>query len=110
MRKTNLSAFKRGYKPANNQELKISLLEDVAVALTMGGQMPDKNKDCVLTGNWEGHGECFVLPDLLLIYRMEYDLMMLPLTLTGMHSDLFWKLEIQAAVRKKFCTAVFLCP
>jgi len=90
MRKTNLSAFKRDYKPANNQELKISLLEDVAVALTMGGQMPDKNKGRVLTGNWEGHGEFLVPPSLLLIY-LEDDLLMLPLTRIVTHIDLFRK-------------------
>jgi len=110
MRRINLSVFKRDYKLANNQELKISLLEDVTAALAMGGQMPDKNEGRVLTGSWEGHGEVLVLLGLLLIYRMEDDLLTLPLTLTGTHSDLFWKLEIQAAVRKKFCTAVLLCP
>ncbi len=96
MRKTKLSvvttaAFKRDYKLAIRQGLKISLLEDVVAALAMGEQLPEKNRDHALTGNWEGHRECHILPDWLLIYRIEGDLLILTLTRTGTHSDLFGK-------------------
>ncbi len=96
MRKTKLSvvttaAFKRDYKLAIKRGLKISLLEDVVAALAMGEQLPEKNRDHALTGNWEGHRECHILPDWLLIYRIEGDLLILTLTRTGTHSDLFGK-------------------
>ncbi len=96
MRKTKLSvvttaAFKRDYKLAIKRGLKISLLEDVVAALAMGEHLPEKNRDHALTGNWEGHRECHILPDWLLIYRIEGDLLILTLTRTGTHSELFGK-------------------
>ena len=69
--------------------LKISLLEDVVAALAMGETLPDKNKDHPLTGNWTGHRECHILPDWLLIYRIDGDVLVLTLSRTGTHSDLF---------------------
>ena len=74
-------AMKRG--------LKIELLEEVIVALAMGETLPDKNRDHTLTGNWFGHRECHILPDWLLIYRIEAGVLVLTLTRTGTHSDLF---------------------
>ncbi|MCL1875486.1 MAG: type II toxin-antitoxin system YafQ family toxin [Synergistaceae bacterium] len=31
--------------------------------------LPDKYRDHSLTGNWQGHNECHIRPDLLLIYQ-----------------------------------------
>ena len=53
--------------------------------------LPDKNKDHALTGNWVGHRECHILPDWLLIYRIEDEVLVLTLARTGTHSDLFGK-------------------
>lgn len=94
MRKTKLtvvttSAFKKDYKLMMKRGFKMSLLEDVIAALAMGESLPEKNKDHVLSGKWEGHRECHILPDWLLIYRVEDDLLILTLTRTGTHSDLF---------------------
>lgn len=71
--------------------LKISLLEDVIAKLAMGETLPEKNKDHALSGDWIGFRECHVLPDWLLIYRIENDVLVLTLTRTGTHSDLFGK-------------------
>ena len=71
--------------------LKIELLEEVISTLSMGEALPDKHKDHVLTGNWAGHRECHILPDWLLIYRIEEEVLVLTLTRTGTHSDLFGK-------------------
>ena len=71
--------------------LKISLLEDVIAKLAMGVTLPEKNKDHALSGDWIGFRECHVLPDWLLIYRVENDVLVLTLTRTGTHSDLFGK-------------------
>ena len=96
MRKTKLSVtvtgtFKKDYKLAMKRGLKISLLDDIITALAMGEALPEKNKDHALTGNWTGHRECHILPDWLLIYRIEEDVLVLTLTRTGTHSDLFGK-------------------
>ncbi len=83
--------FKKDFKLAVKRGLKISLLEDIITLLAMGEPLPDRNKDHALTGTWAGHRECHVLPDWLLIYRIEDDVLVLTLTRTGTHSDLFGK-------------------
>ena len=44
--------------------------------------------DYGLTGNYADHRECHVLPDLLLIYRIYKNILILALVNTGTHSDL----------------------
>ncbi|MCI8374105.1 MAG: type II toxin-antitoxin system YafQ family toxin [Lachnospiraceae bacterium] len=83
--------FKKDYKLAIRRGLNIGLLEDVIADLAMGIPLPEKNKDHILSGNWAGHRECHVLPDWLLIYRIDDDVLVLTLSRTGSHSDLFGK-------------------
>ena len=71
--------------------LKISLLEDVVSSLAMGYSLPEKNQDHALSGDWTGHRECHILPDWLLVYRIEDNVLVLTLARTGTHSDLFGK-------------------
>ena len=59
--------------------------------LAMGNTLPPENRDHALTGNWRGHRECHIQPDWLLIYRIEGDVLVLTLSRTGTHSDLFGK-------------------
>lgn len=96
MRKTKYTVktttqFKKDYKLAIKRGLKIELLEDVVATLAMGEPLPEKKKDHALSGNWAGHRECHILPDWLLIYRIEDDVLVLTLARTGTHSDLFGK-------------------
>lgn len=83
--------FKKDYKLAIKRGLKIDLLEQLVASLADGISLPDKNKDHALTGNWIGHRECHILPDWLLVYRIEDDVLVLTLARTGTHSDLFGK-------------------
>lgn len=94
MRKTKLTvkpttAFKKDYKLAIKRGLQIELLETVIETLAMGNALPPENRDHDLTGNWRGHRECHIQPDWLLIYRIEGDVLVLTLSRTGTHSDLF---------------------
>ena len=96
MRKTKLTVkpttqFKKDYKLAMKRRLAMELLDGIIAALAMGETLPEKNKDHALTGNWSGHRECHILPDWLLIYRIEDDVLVLTLSRTGTHSDLFGK-------------------
>lgn len=59
--------------------------------LQKGEPLPERFCDHELTGNFAGHRECHVLPDLLLIYRIYKNLLILELADTGTHSDLFGK-------------------
>ena len=83
--------FRKDYKLAIKRGLKIELLEQIVALLAAGQSLPEKNKDHALTGNWVGHRECQILPDRLLHYRVEDDVLVLTLTRTGTHSDLFGK-------------------
>ncbi len=83
--------FKKDFKLAMKRSMKIELLEEVIAMLAMGETLPDKHKDHALTGNWVGHRECHILPDWLLIYRIEDEVLVLTLARTGTHSDLFGK-------------------
>ncbi len=83
--------FKKDFKRAIKRGMKIKLLEDVIATLAMGEVLPEKHKDHPLSGDWVGHRECHVLPDWLLVYRIEDDILVLTLSRTGTHSDLFDK-------------------
>lgn len=83
--------FKKDYKLALKRRLDIALLDDIIRALSRGDTLPEKNKDHPLSGNWTGHRECHILPDWLLVYRIDDDILVLTLVRTGTHSDLFGK-------------------
>ena len=81
--------FKRDYRLAMKRHLRIDLLDDVIRMLSRGELLPEKYRDHALTGNWIGYRECHLLPDWLLVYRVEDDILVLTLVRTGTHSDLF---------------------
>ena len=85
------SQFKKDYKQAMKRHLKIELLDDIIRTLSEGEALPPENRDHILTGNWSSHRECHIQPDWLLIYRIEDDVLVLTLSRTGTHSDLFGK-------------------
>ena len=85
------SQFKKDYKLAMKRGLDISLLEDIIAKLALGESLPEKNRDHALSGNWNGYRECHILPDWLLIYNLEDNVLILTLARTGTHSNLFNK-------------------
>ena len=83
--------FRKDYKQAMKRGLKIELLDDVVRLLSEGKELPEKYHDHPPAGNWVGHRECHIQPDWLLIYRIENDVLILTLSRTGTHADLFGK-------------------
>lgn len=83
--------FKKDYKLAMKRGLKIQRLEDVVTKLANGEPLPESFRDHALGGNWTGHRECHIMPDWLLIYHIDNGVLVLTLTRTGSHSDLFGK-------------------
>ena len=83
--------FKKDYKLAMKRGRKLELLDKVITTLAMGESLPNENRDHDLQGNWKGYRECHIQPDWLLIYKIEKDVLVLTLTRTGTHSDLFAK-------------------
>ncbi len=81
--------FKRDYKRAMKRHLDIAKLDDIIAKLARREALPPANRDHALHNNWEGFRECHVAPDWLLIYRVFEHKLVLSLTRTGSHSDLF---------------------
>lgn len=85
------SKFKKDYKLAMKRNLNIDLLDNVIRLLAAGKPLPENYNDHSLHGNWSGYRECHIEPDWLLIYRIEKNILVLTLSRTGTHSDLFNK-------------------
>ena len=81
--------FKKDYKTAIKRGYDPQLLENVLEILCTGKPLPQMYHDHSLSGNYTGHRECHITPDWLLIYKIEQDILVLSLTRTGSHSDLF---------------------
>ncbi|MCH5273479.1 MAG: type II toxin-antitoxin system YafQ family toxin [Lachnospiraceae bacterium] len=83
------TGFKKDYKRIVKRGYDISLLEEVINHLANRIPLPKKYKDHGLFGNYVGFRECHITPDWLLIYRIDDNELILYLTRTGSHSDLF---------------------
>ena len=81
--------FKKDFKLVKKQNRNMVLLKEVVEKLANGEVLDEKYKDHDLHGNWKGHRECHILPDWLLIYHKKENVLVLTLTRTGSHSDLF---------------------
>ncbi len=64
-------------------------IQEVILLLSAGGILPLKYRDHVLQGDYIGNRECHIRPDLLIIYRIEQDELVLLLLDIGSHSYLF---------------------
>ena len=60
----------------------------VVVAIANGIPLPAKYRDHPLHGEWEGSRGCHIRPDLVLVYTLEGEDMLI-LERFGSHSDLF---------------------
>lgn len=67
----------------------MQLLAEIIKKLAAGENLPAKNRDHSLAGNYSGCRECHITPDWLLIYEIVEETLILYLTRTGSHSDLF---------------------
>lgn len=81
--------FKRDLKKIIKRGYNQQLIMDIITLLANGDELPIQNKDHALTGNYKGCRECHITPDWLLIYEIEENELILYLTRTGTHSDLF---------------------
>lgn len=81
--------FKQDLKSAKKRGYDLNLLTEVLEMLAAGEQLPEKYRDHNLLGNYKGCRECHITPDWLLIYEVSEAQLMLYLTRTGTHSDLF---------------------
>ena len=81
--------YLKDLKLARKRGLDESKLNKVILKLISGEELPQKNRDHSLTGNYKGFRECHISPDWLLIYSRETTVKIVTLIRTGTHSDLF---------------------
>ena len=81
--------FQKDLKRAKKRGYDLNLLKEVLQKLAAGEPLPVKNRDHALIGDYEGRRECHIAPDWLLIYEIVDETLILYLTRTGTHSDLF---------------------
>jgi len=82
------SRFKKDYKRIVKRGYNVQLLSDAICILASGDALPPEYNDHALIGNFKDFRECHILPDWLLIYKINEDILTLVLTRTGTHSDL----------------------
>ena len=80
--------FKKDFKKVRNLPLPdLKAIFEVISTLEKNLALDKKHKDHELSGNWAKFRECHIKPDLLLIYKVNFD--ELQLARLGTHSDLF---------------------
>ena len=81
--------FKKDLKLAQKRGYNLDLLNEVVETLARQEPLPEKNRDHSLIGDYIGFRECHIQPDWLLVYRADNEELILFLSRTGTHSDLF---------------------
>ncbi|MGN1404633.1 MAG: type II toxin-antitoxin system YafQ family toxin [Erysipelotrichaceae bacterium] len=81
--------FKKDLKLAHKRGYNLNLLNEIVELLQKEIPLPEKNHDHPLSGDYSGFRECHIQPDWLLVYRVDKGELILFLSRTGTHSDLF---------------------
>ncbi len=81
--------FKKDYRLAIKRGQEIRLLDEIILLLADEKPLPERNRDHALTGDRIGYRSCHITPDWVLIYKIEEDVLVLTLTRTGSHSDVY---------------------
>jgi mRNA interferase YafQ len=81
------NSFDKSMKLAKKRGKNLSKAEKIVEMLRLQQQLPEKQKDHPLIGNYKGTRECKIEPDWLLVYYISDGV--LYLVDTGSHSDLF---------------------
>ena len=81
--------FKKDFNKIKKRGYDISRLEKIVELLGNEVPLPEQFKDHNLSGNYNGFRECHIAPDWLLIYQVNNNELVLVLSRTGSHSDLF---------------------
>lgn len=81
--------FKKDFNKIKKRGYDISRLEKIVELLANEVPLPEQFKDHNLSGNYNGFRECNIASDWLLIYQVNNNELVLVLSRTGSHSDLF---------------------
>jgi len=83
------TSMKKDMKKIVKRHYDLKVFSEVIEKLANGIPLEEKHHDHELEGNWINHRECHIKPDWLLIYQIKNDVLILELSRTGTHSDLF---------------------
>ena len=81
--------FKRSYKKCLKRGYNKALFEEVVTLLAETGTLPSQYRPHKLSGEWKGLWACHIQADWLLVWEQRDMELILILTDTGTHSDLF---------------------
>ena len=83
------SRFRKDYKKMKRQGKDMAKLDAIIASIATRANLPESLHDHPLTNNWAAHRECHIERDWLLVYHIHENVLVLELTRTGSHSDLF---------------------
>ncbi len=81
--------FKKDLKLAAKRGYDLNLLDSIVEKLANRETLEEKYHDHALAGNYSGFRECHIEPNWLLVYKTDENELILFLSRTGTHSDLF---------------------
>ena len=81
--------FRQDLKLCQKRGYNMQAITDVIKKLAAGETLLPQNRDHELSGIYKGFRECHIQPDWLLVYRINNNDLILFLSRTGTHSDLF---------------------
>lgn len=73
----------------SSEDFDMEKFESITNCLSNGNKLPSQFRDHELKGDYANCRECHIKSDLLLIYEVDNDLMVITLVDIGSHSELF---------------------
>jgi len=81
--------FEKDVKRCIKRNLPMEKFKKVIRLLEETGKLPSEYRPHKLTGRYAGSWECHIMPDWLLVWEQHDDELVLVMTNTGTHSDLY---------------------
>ncbi|MFA6340794.1 MAG: type II toxin-antitoxin system YafQ family toxin [Candidatus Paceibacterota bacterium] len=84
--------FERSFDRLKKSGIKLTVLEKldfIIDLISQGNYLPESYRDHALKGEYSGYRECHIKGDILLIYKIEDNNLILLLVDIGSHSELF---------------------
>jgi len=83
-------AYRKAYKRfLRHEDFNRQILEGIVSALARGEKLDAKYLDHQLSGEFQDYRECHVKNDILLMYQIHEDILLLLLVKLGTHDDIF---------------------
>lgn len=83
--------FKKDYKLAQKRGYDLSEFQEIVDKLRNREPLDPKYKDHPLSNNWKNHRDFHLHPDIVVIYCIKNNNLILEMVRMGSHSDLFKK-------------------